>query len=285
MPISLPIGLRLHDAAPGTLSQRLAMAREQGFTCAHLALSKTVEGFQMSQAATRLTDAYAAEIKALFDANNQACALLGCYQQLTDPNPETLAATQNCYRAHLRFAPQMAAQLVGTETPAGSLTFEKPAPQSEEAFHLFVNGLRPVVRWAEEEGVRLAVEPVARHVISTPERAERLLDEIKSDQLFIILDVVNLLTSETAMDYEAITEDAIRRLDGRIALLHMKDFVLEEGAARLKAVACGTGTMRYEQLMRYSLRRHLPMTLENTRPDNAVFAREYLENAARQLQK
>ena len=124
MSISLPIGLRLHDAAPGTLPQRLATAREQGFTCAHLALSKTIEGFKMSDAAGRLTGAFAAEINAMFDAAGQTCALLGCYQQLTDPNPETLAATQNCYRAHLRFAPQMAAQLVGSETPAGQLTFE-----------------------------------------------------------------------------------------------------------------------------------------------------------------
>ena len=34
------IGIRLHDTAPGSLKDRLGFAREQGFCCAHVALSK-----------------------------------------------------------------------------------------------------------------------------------------------------------------------------------------------------------------------------------------------------
>ena len=38
----LQIGIRLHDIEPGTLEQRVMRAHEQGFTCGHLALAKTV---------------------------------------------------------------------------------------------------------------------------------------------------------------------------------------------------------------------------------------------------
>ena len=41
------IGIRLHDTLPGTVRERLAYARKQGFSCAHLALSKAMEGFSM----------------------------------------------------------------------------------------------------------------------------------------------------------------------------------------------------------------------------------------------
>ena len=45
-------------------------------------------------------------------------------------------------------------------------------------------------------------------------------------------------------------------------------------------LACGTGSMRYEQLLALALKRELPMTLENTVPDNAEEARLYLERIA-----
>ena len=35
----MKIGIRLHDTIPGTLEQRLAFVRGQGFECTHLALS------------------------------------------------------------------------------------------------------------------------------------------------------------------------------------------------------------------------------------------------------
>ena len=45
------IGIRLHDTAPGTLKERLSFARAQGFTCAHVALGMTLEGFPQTTVA------------------------------------------------------------------------------------------------------------------------------------------------------------------------------------------------------------------------------------------
>ena len=50
------IGIRLHDTAPGTLKERLAFAKEQGFSCAHVALSKVLDDFAMKDAPEKLTD-------------------------------------------------------------------------------------------------------------------------------------------------------------------------------------------------------------------------------------
>ena len=48
--IKANIGLRLHDAKPGTLAERSASAASQGFECAHLALSKLMGAQYMDPA-------------------------------------------------------------------------------------------------------------------------------------------------------------------------------------------------------------------------------------------
>ena len=74
----------------------------------------------------------------------------------------------------------------------------------------------------------------------------------------------------------------ISRLGDRVRILHMKDFVLTPDC-KMDACACGLGNMRYEQLLAFGTAGNLPMTLENTVPENAEAARLYLEQAAKAL--
>ncbi len=272
------IGIRLHDTAPGTLEQRLGFARAQGFSCAHLALSKVLPDFRMQDAPRLLNSDLAARVRAAFEAEGMDCAVLGCYLALTARDADELRRTREIYRAHLRFARQIGAGVVGTETPpAVSLGMSSADAQSEEAFALFLDCVRPLVRCAEEEGAILAVEPVCEHIVSTPERAQRMLEALNSDSVRIILDAVNLLRSDMTDDADAVIDDAIARLGDRVSVLHMKDFTDAPGEPRPRSSACGTGRMRYSSLLSLARRYDLPMTLEDTTPENAEAARKYLE--------
>lgn len=276
----MKIGIRLHDTAPGTLKERLSFARSQGFCCAHVALSKVLDGFSMQDAPSLLTEDFAAQVRRDFADTGMDCAVLGCYLNLADPDPERREKTQEIYRAHLRFASRIGAGVVGTETFANpDSRFSEPAFRSEEAFRLFMDSLRPVVRFAEESGAVLAVEPVYHHIISTPERAQRMLEELPSDHLRIILDAVNLIGPDTAGSAQEIIGDAIRRLGDRVRILHMKDFILQPDGS-MRSCACGLGSMRYEALLSFASARALPMTLEDTVPENAEAARLHLEQIA-----
>ena len=277
------IGIRLHDTAPGSLKERLAFAKAQGFSCAHVAISKIRDDFDMKDAPEKLTAEYAERFRQDFDESGLECAVLGCYLNLADPDPERRARTQEIYKAHLRFAAKTGARVVGTETYANPESrFADPAPQSEEAFRLFMDSLRPVIRCAEETGAVLAVEPVWYHIISTPERAVRMLEELPSDNLQIILDVVNLISPDQAYRAEDIVRNAVSLLGDRVRILHMKDFVITpEG--KMDACACGLGSMHYEQLLSFAAGKDLPMTLENTVPENAEEARLHLERVAESM--
>ena len=141
--------------------------------------------------------------------------------------------------------------------------------------------LKPVVREAEETGAVLAVEPVWSHIVSTPERAQRMLEEVDSEHLRIILDAVNLIGPDAENRADEVIEDAIRRLGDRVSILHMKDYRVRNGVR--EDSACGTGKMHYERLLRFAKDRDLPMTMENTVPENAEASRLYLEKIAASL--
>ena len=276
---SMNIGIRLHDTAGSTLEEHLKSAREQGFSCAHIALSKTIPGFSMKDAPTLLTDSLAAEVRALLDKYGMECAVLGCYLNLATPDEAELANTLASYKAHLHFARAIGARVVGTETGAPNTAYATcPECWTEESLQLFIDRLRPVVRYAEEAGSIIAIEPVCRHIVSTPERARRVLDAIDSPALQIILDAVNLLTLDYYSRYDELIDESVRLFGDRIRVLHMKDFHIVPGMADVQSIACGTGCMNYTRLL--SLARSIPgipMTLEDTVPSNAEAARLFLE--------
>ena len=277
---SMNIGIRLHDTAGSTLEEHLKSAREQGFSCAHIALSKTIPGFSMKDAPALLTDSLAAEVRALLDKYGMECAVLGCYLNLATPDEAELANTLASYKAHLHFARAIGARVVGTETGAPNTAYATcPECWTEESLQLFIDRLRPVVRYAEEAGSIIAIEPVCRHIVSTPERARRVLDAIDSPALQIILDAVNLLTLDNYSRYDELIDESVRLFGDRIRVLHMKDFHIVPGMADVQSIACGTGCMNYTRLL--SLARSIPgipMTLEDTVPSNAEAARLFLEN-------
>ncbi len=276
------IGIRLHDTAGSTLEEHLRSAREQGFRCIHLALSKTIPGFSMKNAPALMTDALAQEVRSLLDKYEMECAVLGCYLNLATPDEAELTSTTACYKAHLRFAKAIGATVVGTETGAPNTGYNTcPECFTQESLSLFISRLRPIVAYAEEIGATIALEPVCRHIVSTPERAKAVLDAIPSPNLQIILDTVNLLNMSNYARMPQLVAQSIALFGDKIRILHMKDFQPAEGAADVKSTACGTGVMDYAPLIAFA-KAHpgIPMTLEDTVPANAVAARLCLEQYA-----
>ena len=275
----MTIGIRLHDTRPGTLRERLGYAAEQGFTCVQLAMSKAVPGFRMEEAPRLLTKDLAAEVKEELERAKLECAVLGCYLKLADKEEEQAARTREIYLAHLRFAAWIGARCVGTETPAADGP-EGEACHTEDLYRLFLNRVGPVVRAAEDIGVTVAIEPVCSHIIHDASATERMLEDLKCDRVKIILDAVNLIDSMHTAEADPLIRDAVRRLGNQVCVLHMKDFIPQPEAPRPKPVPCGQGQMIYGPLLELARKRALPMTLENTKPDNAEQTRIWLEKCS-----
>ena len=278
--VKMNIGIRLHDTKPGTLRERLGYAREQGFSCVQLAMSKAVPGFSMAEAPKLLTRELAEEVKEELRRAEMECAVLGCYLGLAVRDEEEAEKVREIYEAHLRFAGWIGAGCVGTETPSPEAG-DGAACQTEEFYQLLLKRLKPIARTAEETGSLLAVEPVCSHIVYTPALAERMLNDLDCGQLRIILDAVNLLDSAHVGEADAIIEEGIRRLGRETAVLHMKDYLPAPGKPRPQTLPCGKGQMKYGPLLKLAREKNLPMTLEDTVPENAEETRIWLETAAK----
>lgn len=272
----MQFGIRLHDAVQAPIEERLKIVKEQGFACAHVALSKVIS--ENSVAPQALTPGYAMYLKRLFDKNELDCAVLGCYLNLANPDAAQLQAIQEKYMANIRFAAHLGAGVIGTETGAPNVEYKfEEACWNEESLQIFIKNLRPVVKYAEQMGVLMAIEPVVRHIVCNPVRARRVLDEIDSPNLRIILDPVNLLESYNYEEQDEIIDEAIDLLGKDVAVLHVKDFVIKDG--KLVSVPVGQGQCHWDRIMPYMKKQkpYMHATLENTRPDNAVAALNYIK--------
>ncbi len=272
----MQLGIRLHDTKKLCFEERIADVQDLGFKCGHLALAKVIDEFPVTDEA--LTPGLAMYIKNVFAKNNVDIAVLGCYLNLANPNKEQLAKTVHRYMAHIRFASWLGCGVVGTETGCPNETYSHvPECHNEESLELFIQNLRPIVKYAEQMGVVFAIEPVWKHIVCNPKRARRVLDEINSPNLQIILDPVNLLDISNYQDQVAIVDEAIALLGPDVAMVHLKDFVIEDG--KMKSVGAGLGQMDYTSVIKFMKERKpfIHATLENTTPENNIQVKEYIQ--------
>ena len=279
---AMQLGIRLHDvnaALPEerqTLEARAGTAREEGFSCVHLALSKCIKGVSFDDAA--LTEGLAAYVRRVFRQNELDVAVLGCYLNLAHPDENKIREFQSRYFGNLRVAALAGVGMVGTETGAPNAAYKLDAnTHTAEALHTFMKNLEPVVERAERCGVTIAIEPVWNHIVYCPDRALEVLRGIGSPNLRIIFDPVNLLGMENVDRRDAVIGEAMDKLCDHIAMVHIKDFVRQDG--KLVSVAAGTGEMDYREILRFLKARkpYIQATLENTCNDNAVSSRKLIE--------
>lgn len=271
------VGIRLHDVEPGDIKHRLAVAADQGFGCAHLALAPNFPGYKMTL--PELTPGWAMEIKKNFEMEKLDVAVLGCYLCLADNDEASLKRTQEIYKAHLRFASVLGAGVVGTESPTAD-----PRPleelHTEAALEQFIRGLEPVVKYAESVGQIIALEPVFRHTMYNPKQARKVLDAISSPNLMIIFDPVNMLHESNYEQRDEIFAEAMDLLKNEIAVLHIKDFDMVDG--NLVSMGAGLGMMdtSYDPILKFAKENKpfIHATLEDTVPTNAKQCLEYIKN-------
>ena len=230
----IQFGLRLHDAEKLPLEQVLPLVRQRGFTCAHLALSKSLK--EVPNTPSALTPGYAAYLRRLFAQNGIDIAVLGNYLNLAHPDEDALHAIQEKYYAHIRFASLLGCGMVGTETGAPNAEYKFcPECRSDAALATFIRNFKPVVRCAEQYGVTIAIEPVVKHIVYDAKRARTVLDEIGSPNLQILLDPVNLLNMENVDAREDVFAEAIELLGKDVAMIHFKDFLRKDAGGQLAA--------------------------------------------------
>jgi sugar phosphate isomerase/epimerase len=132
-----------------------------------------------------------------------------------------------------------------------------PANGGPDAWAELLTIMEKALAIAEEHDLWLAVEPETANVVDSPARARRLLDELRSPRLKIIIDPANLFQVEDLAQQRPILEAAFDLLGPDIVLAHAKDVKVVAGAVH--HVAAGTGVLDYPCYL--SLLRQFPVPL------------------------
>jgi sugar phosphate isomerase/epimerase len=134
---------------------------------------------------------------------------------------------------------------------AGSMWRAHPENGTPAAWREMLVTMRALVRHAETHGVTLAFEPEVVNVIDTAEKAERLIAEIGSDRLRVVMDPANYFHPPMLARMTEVLEDAFAHVGRFIALAHAKDVrAPDPGGDECLRPAAGTGVLDYDLYLR-----------------------------------
>lgn len=241
--LTMKIGIRAHDFGRLPLEEMVEKIKNKGFSAVQLAPFKALEEVDID---SHLSPGLAHHIGETFRKNDVQIAVLGCYINPLAPGEEGIKSIDR-FKEYIRYARSFGCSVVATET--GSLnadwSFNKDN-HSEQAFMKVVEVIKELVEEAEKFGVFVGIEGVIRHIVHSPEKLRRVIDEVNSNNLQIVFDPVNLLDINNYKRQDEIIRESIELFGDRIVAVHAKDFIIEEN--ELKTVPAGTGLLNYELL-------------------------------------
>ena len=237
------LGLRGHDIAEN-FSEMCEKATEFEIANLQFALAKTVSEVNFDEVGYDAK--LARRIRQELDSRRLKVSVLGCYINPVDSNPDAQKRQLLRFENFIDYAKAFDATVIGTET-GYIVTSDSPQrinlekTHSEQTYQLFVKNMKPIVEKAERQGVTVGIEPVAVCPIRSVAVMKRLLDDIPSEHLAVILDMSNIITEENYVKQTAMIDEAFDVLGDKIKVIHVKDFVISGGVKDF--APAGTGLL------------------------------------------
>ena len=121
-----------------------------------------------------------------------------------------------------------------------------PDNDTDAAWRDMVQAMAAATQIAESAGVTLIFEPEVNNVVNTARKARRLLDEIASPHLKLVIDAANLFQAGQLPRMQEVLDEAFQLLGEDIRLAHAKDLEKDGDAGHQ---AAGTGLLDYEHYL------------------------------------
>lgn len=228
-----------------TADELFALIRQYGYTCTQFAFSSVAEsgfipGGSIEIPASISPETLRAVEKAAQKHDLPLCVINGTFnmahpdEEIRKTGLERLAVLASAAR---ELGVKYISLCSGTANP-DHLWSPSPDNDREETWNAMYGTMERAVETAEKYSITLAIESEASNVISSPERARRLMDGIGSDKLKMILDCANLFHMGEARpeNVKSVITHAFEMYGHDIVIAHGKDIRAGEGID-----FCGTG--------------------------------------------
>lgn len=262
MTVPLNLGIRAHDLGPADIDTLTERINSYGLKHIQLAVKKSFP--EVFDSYDKLTPGIADYYGKKFADAGIKISILGSYVNIVDQDPEKRKQALADFTTHLRLSKEFRASMVGTETGSVGNGFTLDN-FTEKAMVETIESVKLMVKDAEKFGAIVAIEPGINHPLYTAKLAKRLVDEVDSDNLKIILDCANLMLPSNHEKQEEVIEEAFELLGDHIIAMHIKDYIIKDD--HVEIVPVGTGEMNYERIMKFAKyeKPYLFVSLEATR--------------------
>lgn len=244
----MKIGIRAHDLGKGTINDIAKLANDYSIEYLQLVLPKAIINDN-----GLLNEEKAKNILNVLQNHNLQVAMLGAYFNPVHSKNEVVQAGITKFKNHLQYASLLNCQYVGTETGSyndDSWTYN-PKNRSEEAYRKVLDIILDLCEYSLNFESKVVCEGAFGHVIHSPERLKRLVDDVEKQfpgQIKVIIDLYNYLSDDNYQDYYQILVKAIELLKDKIVIFHLKDYTIVDG--KLKQVHIGKGLMDYSKIIK-----------------------------------
>ncbi|MCZ3374346.1 sugar phosphate isomerase/epimerase family protein [Rhizobium sp. AG207R] len=229
-----------------------------------------------------LTDTQIAAIKDGFAANRLVLSALSGTYNMIDPDPVKRAKGAQALDRLIALAPKLGTRVVtlctGSRDP-DDMWRRHEASDSPEAWQDLLVTTRQAVRTAEDHGIFLGVETEVGNSINTVRKARRLLDEVGSPSLKIIMDGANIFQKGELPRMREKLDEAFELLGADIVLAHAKDLDRDGEAGHVPA---GLGRLDYPYYLKKMQESGYQgsIILHALKPEQAVDRLAFVSNAA-----
>jgi sugar phosphate isomerase/epimerase len=174
----------------------------------------------------QLPDGLAENVKHQAQATGVALAALSGTYNMAHPDLNVRASSRKAFGNVIEAARRMGAPVVtlctGSRDPEDMWKNHRDN-QSALAWSVLRSELDFALPLAEAAGIKLAIEPEPGNVVNHAQAARRLLKEVASPFLGIVLDPANLLSPETLREQRQVIAEAAQLLGSSLLLAHIKD--------------------------------------------------------------
>lgn len=238
--MNVTIGIRAHDInilnKPDDLFAELARLSVQQV---QLAPAKSFPA--LTNNGEQITETLAKEINKAATTHNVKVAVLGCYINLIHPDEVLRQQLLQRVKGYLARAGAIGASVVATETGSIDPSFKFTTDNfTEQPFQAVLESIRQIMPAAEQNDIDFAIEPGLNHPIYSIATTKRVLANIASPNLNVLLDPASLVYHGKNTDEIEIIKEAFAAFGDKIVAVHLKDYVFDEQGL-IKIVVPGMG--------------------------------------------
>ncbi|MFA6811992.1 MAG: sugar phosphate isomerase/epimerase family protein [Bacteroidaceae bacterium] len=207
-------------------------------------------------------------------------AMLGAYFNPVHCNKEIVMSGIENFKRNIEIAKELGCKYVGSETGSynGSPWTYVPKNHTQEGFMKTQKIFSELIKYAQKINVNVLFEPAWAHIIYDVPMAKKFLDSFHMPNVFITIDLYNLLYEGNFEQRNEIFEKALRTFKNQVKIIHLKDGKVVDG--KKIQLSPGQGQFDYP-FMLHCIERYCPQAIlifEGVDRKNIAISLEKLKN-------